>query len=416
MACTSGAQAPAPAEGNSVGSGGFNAPQQQDKPYLVMISLDGFRWDYPDLHSLPALQSLIHNGVRAERLIPVFPTLTFPNHYSLVTGLYPASHGIVANEFPIGDEGYWYRLRSRESVQNGSNYHGEPLWVTAEKQGMVSAAFFWVGSEADIMGIQPTHWRLFDKGIAGPDRVDQVLAWLAEPPATRPHLVNLYFEHVDDYTHWYGPDSDEGGASAARVDGYLQRLIDGLDRLPHGNEVNIVVVSDHGQASYRDSQELQVLDELVNLDGITVVEGGCYLFLHFDQADPERAVTIRDTVNARWSNGRAWLPSEAPTEWHIDDNPRFPDLLIVADVGYAVLSSIEAAEYMHPGDHGWPPEAPEMHGVFVASGPAFKQGYRLGPVRNVDVYPALVRLLGLDPPAPVDSDPRALENIFNTDF
>ncbi len=358
------------------------------------------------------MNQLATQGVRAERLLPVFPTLTFPNHYSLVTGLYPANHGIVANEFPIGNQGYWYKLKLRETIEKGSNYRGEPLWVTAETQGMVAGAFFWVGSEADIQGIYPTHWRRYDKEIPGAERVDQVLEWLAQPAATRPHLYNLYFEDVDDYTHWYGPGSEEGAQAALRVDTYVKRLLDGLEKLPHGDQVNIVLVSDHGQAAYIEDQELQILDELVELDGIASVDGGCYLFLNFDQADHARAVHIRDTVNQSWAHGRAYLPEDAPAEWHVSDDPRFPDVIISAESGYAVLSTFEKASKMNPGDHGWPPEAPDMHGLFVASGPDFKQGLNIGPVRVVDIQPLLLGLLGLSAPGKVDGDPRALIDIL----
>ena len=396
----------------STGTHGINAPWQRDKPYLVMISIDGFRWDYLDNFATPEMNRLAAQGVRAERLIPVFPTLTFPNHYSLATGLYPANHGIVANDFPIGEDGYWYHLRDRESVQDGRNYRGEPIWVTAETQGMVAAAFFWVGTEADIQGIHPTHWRKYDKGVAGTDRVDQILEWLAQAPANRPHLYNLYFEDVDDNAHWYGPNSLENGESAERVDGYIKRLTDGLKKLPHGDQVNIVLVSDHGQAAYLENQNEQVLNELVDLSGIQSVDGGCYLFLHFDQADQQRAIQIRDTVNRSWENGHAYLKEDTPVEWHVNDDPRFPDVIIEGISGHAVLSRAEKGEGIHPGDHGWPPESADMHGFFVAHGPAFKQGLSIGPVRNVDVYPLMLSVLSLEAPEQIDGNAQALSGVL----
>lgn len=400
-----------------MGTGGMNAPYQQDKPYVVMISIDGFRWDYLDKFPAPAMNRLADAGVQAERLLPVFPTLTFPNHYSLVTGLYPANHGIVANEFPIGEEGYWYKLKLRDTVEKGENYGGEPLWVTAETQGMVSAAFFWVGSEADIGGLHATHWRTYDKSIAGTDRVDQVLEWLAEPASTRPHLYNLYFEDVDDNSHWYGPETDENAVAVLRVDAYIDRLVTGIGRLPHADQVNIVLVSDHGQGTYLEDQEFQVLEDLVDLDGITAVDGGCYLFLHFEQDDQEkagqiRARQIRDAVNASWQHARAYLKEDTPAIWHVSDSPRFPDVIIEAEIGYGVFSTLEETTDIHPGDHGWRPEDQEMHGFFVASGPAFKQGLSIGPVKNVDIHAMIISVLSLQGPENTDSDPRALAGIL----
>lgn len=358
------------------------------------------------------MNRLADNGVKAERLLPVFPTLTFPNHYSLVTGLYPAHHGIVANEFPIGADGYWYRLRLRDTVEKGENYWGEPLWVTAETQGMVSATFFWVGSEADIGGIHATHWRSYDKSVAGIDRIDQVLEWLAEPESSRPHLYNLYFEEVDDAAHWYGPDSSENAKAILRVDGYIDRLIKGIKKLPHGNQISIMLVSDHGQATYLEEQEFQVLEELVNLDGIISVDGGCYVYLHFDEEDHERAMQIRDAVNSSWTHALAYLKEDTPDAWHVSNDRRFPDVIIEAEVSYGVFSTLEETPNVYPGDHGWSPEAQEMHGFFVASGPAFKQGLSIGPVKNVDIHALVISVLSLQSPENTDSDPRALAGIL----
>jgi predicted AlkP superfamily pyrophosphatase or phosphodiesterase len=397
------------------GSGGTNAQHQLGKPYLVLVSIDGFRWDYPDIHATPAINRIIDEGVRAERLIPVFPTLTFPNHYSIATGLLPWRHGLVANEFPDPATGSWYALRNRAAVQDGRYYRGEPIWVTAETQGMVAAAFFFVGSEAAIGGVRPTHWRDYDKGVAGEDRVDQVLAWLREPPDTRPHLYTLYFEDVDDNSHWYGPDSDQAIAVIRRVDGYLERLLQGIDALPHARRVYLVVVSDHGQASYLEGAPPLVLSEHIQLDGMTIVEGGSYAYLHLDTPNAARARAIRDTLNAAWPHGRAWLPPEAPASWSVSGNDRYPDVIVQPDLGYGVISVPGKSGKLSPGDHGWSPEAAAMHGIFLARGAGIRAGSRHGPVRAVDVYPLLVEILGLQAPALIDGDPLALGEILTRD-
>jgi len=397
--------------GGVAGSGGVNAARHLEAPYLVLVSIDGFRWDFPDLHDMPAIRRLAREGVCAERLVPAFPTLTFPNHYTIVTGLYPAHHGITANEFPVGG-GQWYRPRLREMVEDGRWYRGEPLWVTAEKQGMVSASFFWVGSEAEIQGIRPTHWQRFNKDIAGNERVDQVLAWLAEPESTRPHLYTLYFEDVDDQSHLYGLASEETAEAAWRVDTWIQQLLDGLEALPHGDRVNVVVVSDHGQADYLPDRETLRIDRLVGLDGVASAEGGSYVFLHLDRPDPARAAALRDAINDAWAHGRAWLREEAPAGWRVTGDPRFPDVIVVADPGYQVTAGDDANHGGTIGDHGWAPEAPDMHGIFIAWGPAFRAGLRTGPVRSVDIHPLLLTLLGLPAPGGTDGDPAALAGIL----
>ena len=397
-----------PANDYAQGSGGVNAPSQRDKPYLVLVSIDGFRWDYMDRHPTPNLHRIARNGARAERLLPVFPTLTFPNHYSIATGLYPAHHGLTGNEFPDHSRNKWYSLRNREMVEDGGFYGGQPIWVTAETQGMVSASFFWVGTEAAVNGVSPTHWRSFNKDISGAERVDQVLRWMAQPPANRPHLYTLYFEDVDDHSHWYGPGSEENIEAISRVDAWLGRLLDGIDKLPYSQQVNIIVVSDHGQGPYLSGQEPFMLGDLIDLSGMTIIEGGSYLFMHFDHNDPERAAAIAAAVNETWRHGHAYTSATAPAAWVVDGNPRFPDVMLIPEQGYAVLSSAEKAGKINAGDHGWAPESPAMHGLFIASGPNIKPGVELGPVRNIDIYPLMLSILGLDAPEYIDGDPSGL--------
>jgi predicted AlkP superfamily pyrophosphatase or phosphodiesterase len=397
------------------GSGGINASHQMDKPYVVLVSIDGFRWDYPDIYTTPALDRIAGDGVRAERMIPVFPTLTFPNHYSIATGMYPARHGLVANAFPDRGMGSWYALGDRAAVEDGRYYNGEPAWVTAETQGMVSAAFFFVGTEAAIRGVYPTHWKSYDKGIPGSERVDQVLAWLGEPPETRPHLYMLYFEDVDDNSHWHGPASKQSIEAIRRVDGYLARLLDGIAALPHGDRVHLVVVSDHGQGTYRQDVPPLVLAQLIDLKGIKVVEGGSYAYLHFDAPDAARAESITAAINADWPHGRAWLPSQAPDSWAITPNGRYPDVIVQPDPGYGVISVPENLRKLTAGDHGWAPEAEDMHGIFLACGPRIRAGANPGPVRAVDVYPLILDILDLEKPANIDGDAKALRHILVAD-
>jgi predicted AlkP superfamily pyrophosphatase or phosphodiesterase len=397
------------ADGSALsGSGGVNAAQHLDKPYLVLVSIDGFRWDYLDRHPTPNLDRLIASGSRADRLIPVFPTLTFPNHYSIATGLYPSRHGIVANEFPSPHRDRWYATHNRETVEDASFYAGEPIWVTAESQGMVSAAFFFVGTEAPIKGASPSHWYRFDKKIPGEQRVDQVLEWLAEEVESRPHMITLYFEDVDDHSHWYGPGAGEMIESVQRVDAHIGRLLDGIATMPHGDEVNVIVVSDHGQGTYIDDQEPFVMDEFVDIGNTRIIESGSYVFLYFNTPDEDRAKAMTGIINRHWNHGRAYLPGETPEIWQTGENASFPDLILIPDAGYAALSSLDKVGKINAGDHGWAPEDQAMHGIFIASGPNIRPGVPLGNVRNVDIYPLMTSILGLEPASDIDSDPSAV--------
>jgi predicted AlkP superfamily pyrophosphatase or phosphodiesterase len=389
-----------------------NAVEQMGKPYLVLVSIDGFRWDYPELPETPALDRIATMGMRAEALQPVFPTLTFPNHFSIATGVYPASHGIVANEFPHESGNGWYHYKDRSTVQDGRWYQAEPIWVTAEKQGMLTAAYYFVGTEADVAGIRPSSWHVFDASVSGAERVEQVIEWLSEPPETRPHLLTLYFEDVDDDTHWYGPGSPESLEAIRRVDSQLQMLLDGIGNLAHADEVYLVLLSDHGMAAYSEGEPTLVLDQLVSLEGSRSVEGGTYVFLHFEQADRARAERIRNTVNQGWNCGRALLPDEAPSGWRTGSGGRFPDLLLMADPGCAVISTEDRRGKITPGDHGWVPEMPEMRGIFYAMGPRIPAGLRIGVVQATDVYPLMMSILGLTAPHPMEGDSKWLPSLL----
>ena len=395
------------------GTGGFNAPYQLDKPYLVLISIDGFRWDYQDLYETPTLDALAASGVRAERLIPVWPTLTFPNHYTIATGLYPTNHGLVANDFFDPDSRRWFTLKNRKTVEDGSFYGGEPIWVTAEIQGMVAAAYYFVGSEADIQGVHPTHWRSYDKSVHGEERVDQVLAWLADPATTRPHLYTMYFEDVDDQAHWHGPGSRQSVEAIQRADAYLARLMEGLGKLPHGNEVYIIVVSDHGQMAYEQEPPF-VLEDHVPLDGMSFIDGGSYVFAWLDPPNPAKARDIVTVVNRQWNTGKAYTPDSAPEDWRLDENPRYPHVILQAEPGYAALSSASRFGKIVTGDHGWTPDTPGMHGIFVASGPGIAAGQKLGAIRSVDIYPLMLEILGLTPPGYIDGDPKVLSGLLRS--
>lgn len=399
-------QACAQPQSLQLGSGGQNLPRQQTKPYVILISLDGFRWDYQDLANTPALDRIASSGIKADALIPVFPTLTFPNHYSIATGLYPINHGLRGNTFASPDREHWYSLRDRSAVQNGSWYRGDPIWVTAERNGMVAAAYFFVGTEAPIGGIRPTHWNTFDASIPDPQRVAQVLRWLALPKESRPHLITLYFEAVDSVSHAYGPASPPSLKAVEHVDGQLQRLLEGIDAMAIRDEVYFVVVSDHGQATYK-PEEPYFIDDHVDLSGIEVVDHGSAAFLYLKDA-ADTPAEIRDRINDSWSHGRAWLPGEAPQEWHLQADAGFADVIVQAEAGHAVVSERKSFRGLSRGDHGWAPDVAEMRGIFLASGPDLPKGKRIPPIHVVDVYPLLMSVLDLPYGGEIDGNPDAL--------
>ena len=393
------------------GTGGVNAPETLDKPYVVLVSFDGFRHDYLDLYATPSFDRVAARGVIADALVPPYPSLTFPAHYTIATGLHPERHGLVGNRFFDPDRGAEYNYRDRGDVEDGTWYGGEPIWVTAETQGMVAAAMLFVGTEADVGGVRPTFWtRYADRGSRR-ERVDQVLDWLALPPRRRPHLVTLYFSSVDGAGHRAGPASSAVAEAVEQVDAALGRLLDGIDALPHGGAVSVVLLSDHGMAATRPGGTID-LSAVADLRGVrAVVSGpGANLFVAGGAA---RARAVRDDVNdgigGGLTGGRAYLRSEVPAALRYRDSPRIGDVVVVADPGFMFdLGSPPPPA----GMHGWDPRHPDMHGIFLAAGPDIGPDQRIGPVDSVDLYPFLARLLRLVPNPDVDGDPAALAPVL----
>ncbi len=385
---------PGAAQSRSIatGSGGTNRPEHVGKPYVILISFDGFRADYLDRYAAPNFQRVARMGVRARGLIPAFPSKTFPNHYSIVTGQYPERHGIVANRFYDPARGRLFALGDTLTVFDGSWYRGEPIWVTAEKQGMVTASYFWVGTEAPIKGIRPTLWKKFDTSVPNSSRVDSALAWLEMPAEQRPHLITLYMSTVDNAGHRYGPDDPRVGNAILAVDSALGRLLDGIERLPIRGRVNLILVSDHGMSSVTPETTIPI-ETLIDTTGVIIGDIGPNANLHVAQ-DRSRAKRLRDSLNLGLRNGRAYLRSEVPARLRYRDDPRIGDVVIIMDEHY-VIGRRARMPSEAGGTHGWNPAFPSMHGIFLAMGPGMRAGASIPSFENVHIYPLLAETLGI---------------------
>lgn len=364
---------------------------------VVLVSLDGFRWDYLDRGLTPHLSRLAREGVRAEAMVPVFPTKTFPNHYTIVTGRYPAKHGIVGNVFTAPDIGARFRPRSREAVGNARFYQAEPIWVTAERQGRRTAPLFWPGSEARINGTRPSYFLPFDENMADTARVRQLLAWLDLPPERRPSLLTLYSSAVDNAGHRFGPDAPETDQAIAQVDALIGGLEAELERPPRRGKVNLVIVSDHGMASTGPGRVIW-LDQYVAPDAIQVDEISTLL-----TAWP--VAGLEDSVYRglrRAPHLAVFRRMELPARFHLE-GPRVPPLIAVADPGWTIAQRTvkNPAPRILLGNHGYDDTVAAMGGIFIGHGPAFRRGLTVRPFRNIHVYPLLAEVLGLRP-APVD--------------
>lgn len=377
-------------------TGARKAPGQSDKPYVVLVSFDGFRHDYRELFETPNLDRLISSGVEARGLRSVFPTLTFPAHYSIATGLHPGSHGITNNKFWDPERQARYSPDDRPTVADGSWYGGEPIWVTAEKQGLLSASYFWVGSEAAIDGVRASEVVPFRRGVPHAARVDTAIEWLSRPEESRPHVILLYFSAVDGAGHRYGPDPDSPLQQAvSSVDRALGRLLDGIDALPHGTRVHVIIVSDHGMARVDRDRTLYLSDAL-DLRDVRVASTGPTAHL-FVKGDASRRREVRAALVEAFPQTEVYLRAELPAAYHAENNPRFGDVIVVAPEGTVVLLGSRMQSMR--GSHGYPPSMDSMLGVFAARGRRLLPGTKLPVVSAVDVYSLLCEILELEPAA-----------------
>ena len=388
----------------------FAGPHAQTSdPLVVLVSFDGWRWDYADRANVPNLRALAARGVRAKELIPSFPSLTFPNHYTIVTGLYPGHHGIVSNT--IGTPTMPQRFSmSSSSVRNAAWWGGEPVWVTAIRQKRGAMAMFWPGSEAPIGGISPTRWWPFDGNVTNGERVSRVLEWLSLPEGERPAFVSLYFQEVDHVGHVSGPDSPEVLEAAGHLDEALGQLVTGVERLGLADRTNIVVVSDHGMARHADDQMI-VLDAAIDPATLDVISTGELVQLAPSQGR-ERDVSSIDAilraVRGKLSHVTFYKRDEIPARYHYRDHPHIAPIIGVADEGWIVTTREQEAKRKpdaeaRRGAHGYDPALRSMHGVFVAAGPAVRVGLVAEPFENIHAYDFLCAILKLTP-APNDGD------------
>lgn len=362
----------------------------ENSPYLVILSLDGFRWDYSQMYSTPNLDSIAGVGVKAKSLIPSFPSKTFPNHYTIATGLYPEHHGIVLNTFTdptIGD----FKLSDRNAVQNPDFYLGEPIWVTAEKQGMHTACYYWPGSEAPIQGIYPSIWKKYDAMVSYESRMDSVVSWLRRPEKTRPHLIMWYLDEPDHVSHLMGPFAAETKSTVERLDSLVGIFCRKINELPNADSINLVFLSDHGMGEITKEKSI-ALAEYLHDDWVESIRGGnpVIMLKPFEQ--------YTDTV---WSvlssipHMKVYSRETMPEDFHYNESNRILDYVCVADSSYALFW--KNTHFIDGGTHGYDPANSDVHAIFYGVGPAFKKAYESPSFPNVDLYPLFAKILNLEP-------------------
>lgn len=396
-----------------IGVVSINEKQQLDKPYVILISLDGYRHDYTERFQPPNLSTFIEEGVQAESMLPCFPSKTFPNHYSIATGMRPENHGLINNTFYDPEKNALYKISDREKVTDGSWYSGTPIWVQAAKSGMVTASYFFVGSEADVQGIRPTYYYDYNGSIPNEERTQQVIKWLQLPEIQRPHLISMYFSDMDDTGHRAGPNDDDAlKETLFELDKTLGDFFKDLEQL--NLPINIIIVSDHGMEEVLTENYIPV-ESLEDDEYYKTINGGATLHFHLKKkADLE---AVYKSLKAKEDHFKIYKTKESPYYQANPSNPRIGDLIAVVDHHYYFMGARRIALLKARGDktggqHGFPINNKDIEAIFYANGSHFQSSMTIPSFENIHVYPLICEILGLEVPEEVDGKLEVLAPIL----
>ena len=376
---------------------------QQKRNLTIVVSLDAFRWDYPTIYNTPWLDSIAANGVAAT-MVPSYPSSTFPNHFTLATGLVPDHHGIVNSQFWAPEKGELFSMGDSATRYNPYYFGGEPIWVTAKKQGVKSASIYWVGSDVAIQGLYPDYYLRWDNEprLTYPQRVEEALRIAKLPESERPSLLMVYFDEPDWTTHHYGPIAEESEAVIEQLDSLMGILYRGLKELDYG--VNLIVTSDHGMTEISDEKFISI-EQTVNPDWVERIvstnptsifcKEGCRDSL-FEQLSKVKHISV-------------WRKEEVPAHLNYGSSNHLGDIIVAPDLGWQFATTPRGLK----GAHGYDINEPDMQIIFRACGPDFKRGYTLPhSFSNVDLYSILAELLKIEP-AKTDGSLEKVQELFS---
>ena len=386
------------------------ACQNKRENYTVIISLDGNRWDYPDYYDMPFLDSLATVGVKA-RMEPSFPSSTFPNHYTMATGLVPDHNGIVNNSFWNPDTQHGYAIRDAEARFDPRYYLGEPIWVTAQKQGVKCGVVYWVGSDIPIKDTYPTYYRHWDEDPHWnfAERCDEVVRLLSLPERDRPRLVMAYFDEPDHHGHVYGPISPETKTMCEQMDSLMHSLYLRLKALTIGPKINFIVAGDHGMTDISPERFVRASD-YISLDWTERFVGNTPTSIWVKEGCVDSVYNHLLGVE----HISVWKHGEVPEYLNYGTSNRLGEIIVSPDLGW----QFGLGKPRSGGEHGFDCKETDMMVAVRAVGPDFKEGYEApftegeqSAFRNIDLYPLLCHLLGVRP-APVDGKLERIQKIL----
>ncbi len=363
-----------------------------NKPYLIIVSLDGYRYDYSDMVDTPNLDYIKNNGVKSKSLKPVFPSLTFPNHYSIATGCYADEHKITGNKFFSKEYNEYYSYKNSQTVQDGKFYGCEPIWVTANKNGISSATFFWIGSEAKIKGHRPTIYKEYNPKISFISRIDSAMHWLDLPDEISPQLIMLYFNEPDHSGHINGPNDVETINEVERMDLLMGYLLKEIEKRKNHKNINLIILSDHGMTNVSEKNIILLDNYISKLDQYKIYGAGSFVQL-------DRKNTLNDFNFNEFNqipNIKYYERNNIPNDFHFH-NINSGEMLIIADEGYLLgtKENLNDGIFKLKGMHGYNPEFLNMHGIFYAIGPSFKNNVKVESFENILIYPLVCKLLNM---------------------
>lgn len=388
-----------------------NGTEAQSKPYVIMISADGFRYDYARKYNAENLLKLAHDGVKAEAMIPSYPSITFPNHWSLITGLYPSHHGLIDNFFYDYKRNEAYAMSNKKNAEDGSWYGGTPLWGLAEKQGMVSASLMWVGSASDAGGIRPTYYYPYHEKFTPSEKVEKVVNWLKLPEDKRPHFISLYFPEVDGSGHHHGPDTKETEKAVHLIDSAIGELVQKVNNLGLEN-VNFIFVSDHGMIKVDGRAPLEIPAALFDKNRFDFYNSQTLLRVYVKNQHEVKTV-YKELKAHKTDDYEVYLDKKLPKYLHFatkdDKYDRIGQILLIPKAPKIFL---EKGKKTSVGKHGYNPKiVPEMKATFFAWGPEFKNNLVISEFDNINVYPLVAEVLGLKIEQPIDGKLKVLKEI-----
>lgn len=379
----------------------------QKTPYTILISFDGFRWDYTSRGITPNFDYIEQHGVKALSLKPSFPSITFPNHLSIVTGMYPENHGIIANTIYDPATGKIYSLRDTGEVRNAYWYKGEMIWETARRQGVITASYFWPGSEVNLEYRRPTFYEKYEHERDYVERINGVVNWLKLPYSDRPKFITLYYDLADSEGHRFGPNSTQVNAAISKLDSLIGILFKKLDEINLRDSVNVIIVSDHGMTEISQERYMNI-EELASCNSCKYFNRGAVMNIFIQ--DKNEVGNVYTKLKQNENHFRVYKREEIPSQYHFNNTHLIGDLFVLADPGWSVGTSKDKdkmSDY-NGGNHGFDNSFLDMHGIFYAIGPSFKKNYKTGTIENVNIYPLLCKILNIIPKKNIDGK---LENI-----